>query len=82
MRKKTIEIFMSPVKLSSSVFIRDEQGLLTSYKVENKKLVDFVSKQENVEEVTISGAKIYTSKFKDQMQKHMDKNCKFTLRSK
>ena len=73
---------MSPVKLSSSVFIRDEQGLLTSYKVDNKKLVDFVNKQENVEEVTISGAKIYTSKFKDQMEKHMDKNCKFTLRSK
>lgn len=73
---------MSPVKLSSSVFIRDEQGLLTSYKVDNKKLVDFVSKQENVEEVTISGAKIYTSKFKDQMEKHMDKNCKFILRSK
>ena len=82
MNKKTVEIYMSPVKLSSPVFIRDERGLMTSYKIGNKDLVEFMAKQENVGEVTIAGPKVYTSRFRDQMSTRMNSGCKFVLRSK
>ena len=81
--KKRIEIFTSPIHLSATVFIRDEHGLLTSYKIKNKELIDFISKFDNIEEINITGAKSYTNKIKEQLASHIsDKDCKFTLRSK
>ena len=81
--KKRIEIFTSPVHLSATVFVRDEQGVMTSYKVKNKELVSFVSKFDNIDEINIVGAKTYTSRIQNQLESHIkEKNCKFILRSK
>lgn len=81
--KKRIEIFTSPVHLSATIFVRDEQGIMTSYKVKNKELVSFVSKFDNIGEVDIIGAKTYTSRIQNQLESHIrEKDCKFTLRSK
>ena len=81
--KKKIEIFTSPVHLDATIFVRDEHGIMTSYRVRNRELVNFVSHFDNIEEINITGAKSYTSKIQSQLKSHIkDKDCKFTLRSK